>query len=790
MPSVRHHVTEKIKYQYVVRRRRWLNLYYALAAVIWASVIVGYIKFLQVDLYLLIIFILPILVKVSYHSISYFVAAIGYKNFDLDEHKSLLRSQKDSLDAKKAPTVDVYIPTAGEDVAVIKHTVKAAQKLDYPVNKFKIYILDDGGSDEVKALASARGIEYIRRPNLGEDKKAGNLKYALSKTKGDYYVVFDADFVPHASFLKETMPYMLADDKISIVQTPQYFERTERVRRKSGIEFGAALIQEVFYQVIMPARDNLGGAICVGTNALYRRSAVMEVGGPVLVQHSEDVNMGLELNKVGYTIKFIPLILAIGLAPSDIYTYYRQQHRWATGATLMLTQRKLLTAPISLRMKLLYLSGILYYFNNLSTFLMPLQFYFLIAFHYDTLNIAYALYFLPSILFIITQLWIVRGQRPTLALYKTVSITIYAHSQAIVSALRGKIIPWTPTNNRSIAVSREFIALHYVSAVYMLLCLLFVVYAIVTNRLLPLEWRTVNVWFWLAFSLLLIHLTYFVQSFNYIHGQYLKSYVDGLAHRHELARMRTRILYAPAAIIALFLAGGAFLYQSPATTFELDKQARGENIPASYTVDIKSAQDKYNSVTVQAVRPLTQEMGIKLTQNQETYAALSVYYGLKNTQPGESNKVEAAEVYKAVIESQRVNDEVLSVIEASREADTNTVVQADENNYPKQSLGAETDKPKQDDVSSEKPIKAVAQIEPIVVAVSEGDNQTKITRTVLHAYAKERDIEISEQYIRSIEDQVINSIGRRNIIHPGETLSFDSELLSQYIQPRAATLAK
>ncbi|CAN0312789.1 unnamed protein product, partial [Hapterophycus canaliculatus] len=36
----------------------------------------------------------------------------------------------------------------------------------------------------------------IRRPNIPELKKAGNLRYAFARTSGQVLVIFDADFCP------------------------------------------------------------------------------------------------------------------------------------------------------------------------------------------------------------------------------------------------------------------------------------------------------------------------------------------------------------------------------------------------------------------------------------------------------------------------------------------------------------------------------------------------------------------------------------------------------------------
>jgi cellulose synthase (UDP-forming) len=44
------------------------------------------------------------------------------------------------------PTVDIYIPSYNEPLEVVRDTVLAAQCIDYPADKMKIYLLDDGNA--------------------------------------------------------------------------------------------------------------------------------------------------------------------------------------------------------------------------------------------------------------------------------------------------------------------------------------------------------------------------------------------------------------------------------------------------------------------------------------------------------------------------------------------------------------------------------------------------------------------------------------------------------------------
>ena len=86
-------------------------------------------------------------------------------------------------DMSKWPTVDIYIPSYNEPLEVVRDTVLAAQCIDYPKDKLKIYLLDDGKRNEFAVFAADVGVGYITR-NDNKHAKAGNLNHAMTLTHG------------------------------------------------------------------------------------------------------------------------------------------------------------------------------------------------------------------------------------------------------------------------------------------------------------------------------------------------------------------------------------------------------------------------------------------------------------------------------------------------------------------------------------------------------------------------------------------------------------------------------
>ncbi len=271
----------------------------------------------------------------------------------------------------KKITVDIFIPVYGEPIEEIKSTLIAARDI-YGLHE--TYVLDDGESDQIKSLAKSLGVHYIRRPTH-ENAKAGNINYALSKTKGDLFAIIDADFVADPHFLYETVPFF-ENDNLAFVQTPQYYDNGDNF-----VSTGANFMQHVFYSLIQSGKNRFNAAFCVGTNVIFRRSAIDAIGGIYNLSKSEDIWTSLFLHEHGYSSVYIPNVLAVGKTPETLKAYSKQQLRWATGSfEIFLRHNPLFSKKLTMEQRLQYLATTSFYFIGFSVFLLlllpPLQIYF------------------------------------------------------------------------------------------------------------------------------------------------------------------------------------------------------------------------------------------------------------------------------------------------------------------------------------------------------------------------------------------------------------------------------
>lgn len=261
------------------------------------------------------------------------------------------------------PTVDVLICTYNEELSLLSKTIVAAQKLDYPKNRFNVYVLDDGHRLELKKMCEDYKVHYITREK-NTHAKAGNINNALQYVNGDLFTVLDADMICKPNFLKQTVGYF-SDEKLAFVQTPQTYYNPDIYQYNISKKFNNE--QDFFMRYIEPARDTKDAVLHVGTNAVFRRKYVEEVGRYPTNSITEDMALGLNLQAKGYKSIFINETLVCGLSASTYPDLIRQRDRWCRGNLQVLKHnKKTIFKKLNWRQKLVYLDGVLYWFTGLA----------------------------------------------------------------------------------------------------------------------------------------------------------------------------------------------------------------------------------------------------------------------------------------------------------------------------------------------------------------------------------------------------------------------------------------
>lgn len=264
-------------------------------------------------------------------------------------------------EASAWPMVDVFIPTYNEDLAIVRTTVFAAQGMDYPADRFRVFILDDGRRPEFRAFAREAGCEYLTRPdNL--HAKAGNLNAALERTDGALIAIFDCDHVPTRAFLQLTVGWFQKDKKLALLQTPHHFYSDDPVQRNLSRVSDMPGEGELFYNVVQCGNDLWNAAFFCGSCAIIRRTALAETEGFAGETVTEDAHTALKLQRKGWNTAYINVRLSAGLATERLILHIGQRIRWARGMTQILRIDNPLFGPgLSLQQRLCYLNAMMHF---------------------------------------------------------------------------------------------------------------------------------------------------------------------------------------------------------------------------------------------------------------------------------------------------------------------------------------------------------------------------------------------------------------------------------------------
>jgi cellulose synthase (UDP-forming) len=292
----------------------------------------------------------------------------------------LARNDAPSVRDAELPDVDVFIPSYDEDPEILAMTVAAARSMDYPVGKLKVWLLDDGGTDQkcadpdpakarrarsrrraLQILCAELGASYLTRPR-NEQAKAGNLNNGLAHSAAPIVVVFDADHVPFRSFLRETIGHFAGDPKLFLVQTPHVFLNRDPVERNLRTFDRMPSENEMFYSVTQRGLDKWNGSFFCGSAALLRRAALQTTNGFSGITVTEDCETAFELHRAGWTSVYVDKPLTAGLQPETFGSFIDQRSRWCQGMfQLFLMKSPVLEPGLTPIQRLAYLSNMTYW---------------------------------------------------------------------------------------------------------------------------------------------------------------------------------------------------------------------------------------------------------------------------------------------------------------------------------------------------------------------------------------------------------------------------------------------
>ena len=303
-------------------------------------------------------------------------------------------------DLSRWPSVDVFIPSYNEPLEIVRATVLAATCIDWPADRLRVYLLDDGRREAFRDFAAEAGVGYIVRPD-NKHAKAGNLNHALKETSGEYIAIFDCDHVPTRSFLQICMGWLLRDRRLALVQTPHHFYSPDPFTRNLGTA-SVPGESELFYGVIQPGIDTWNATFFCGSCAVLRRSALLEVGGIAVETVTEDAHTALKMHRRGWRTAYLEIPQAAGLSTETLSAHVGQRIRWARGmAQIFRVDNPLFGRGLQPMQRVSYLAAMLHFFSGIPRLIFlfaPLAYLFFDRHIFNALPLAAIAYGLPHLI--------------------------------------------------------------------------------------------------------------------------------------------------------------------------------------------------------------------------------------------------------------------------------------------------------------------------------------------------------------------------------------------------------
>ncbi|KAG4429426.1 hypothetical protein IFR05_015089 [Cadophora sp. M221] len=286
------------------------------------------------------------------------------------------------------PTIDVFITCCGEDIDVVLDTARAAAAVDWPFDRFRVVVLDDGGSSDLQSAIEDLAIVYpnmyytarVKTKGVPHHYKAGNLNHGLQFVHGlpggagEFMAALDADMIPEPEWLRAIIAHLVIDSDLALSCPPQLFY---------NVPPNDPLMQSLdgFVHIFEPVKDTGGVAWCTGSGYAIRRSAIDQLGGFPTGSLAEDVCTSTMLLGAGWKTAYIHEPLQFGTVPETFAGHVKQRTRWTIGS--IQTSVKLnfgLFGPLVTKMTFLQrLSGFVYtittffsIFHTMALFTMPL----------------------------------------------------------------------------------------------------------------------------------------------------------------------------------------------------------------------------------------------------------------------------------------------------------------------------------------------------------------------------------------------------------------------------------
>jgi len=225
--------------------------------------------------------------------------------------------------AKKIPSVTFLVPAFNEEKN-IENCLNHLLNLDYPKNKMKIIVINDGSTDRtVEIVKKFKGVILLNKKIRGG--KADALNYAIKFVDTDLIACMDADSFAAENYLKRIVGYF-NDNGVSAITSAIKVKNLNTIYGK--IQWVEYLVSIVFRKLFAVLDCQF---VVPGAGGIYRTSVIKEIGGFDPKSLTEDMEIALRMQSRGYKIESSLDSYVYTECPTNFKGLFKQRMRWYRG---------------------------------------------------------------------------------------------------------------------------------------------------------------------------------------------------------------------------------------------------------------------------------------------------------------------------------------------------------------------------------------------------------------------------------------------------------------------------
>jgi cellulose synthase/poly-beta-1,6-N-acetylglucosamine synthase-like glycosyltransferase len=173
-------------------------------------------------------------------------------------------------------------------------------------------------------------IEHVHREHR-RGYKAGALAEGLEHSDSDFVAIFDADFVPGQTFLRQLLieEQAFEDPEVAFVQARWTWSDPNQGLLAAAL----ALLLDRHFFIQKPTREFAGQVMTFnGSAGIWRRKAVEAVGGWSADTVTEDLDLSYRCAFNGWRGRYVHNVAVASELPDHMRAFKIQQRRWAKGS--------------------------------------------------------------------------------------------------------------------------------------------------------------------------------------------------------------------------------------------------------------------------------------------------------------------------------------------------------------------------------------------------------------------------------------------------------------------------